>query len=561
MDTALHTAPAGPRIKNVWVFALLWLLTFILYLPAAKAGWVIDSAGWLYNIRNLKFWDYVNNKQSYICSLYQFTQLATYVFYKLFHTNSYAWHALMITMHAGNAYLLFILAGNLFRDSGIKNARNIALAGVVLYSVCPHISEVIVWEASYHYLQGFLFILLILYWVQCFHYTQHNKYAWLAGITFLCSTYSLEVFYITPWYVLALALYYRYGLGYDKAIFKRVLLRFFLPMLLLFVAHLVVLRLVYDHFAHIMENVWQPFSNYINRPPFYIFHILFFGRYFPQDARKAVYQAVGSNAGLIIFYNIFVVACIALFSRFFTLSGKAKAGVFLFVFIMISQVVVMPLAFPDFLLLFFDRYTYFISAFIYLLLALLASYIPGKYTGTVLLSVYAIINVFFTVKLNLLWKRSAYISTRLLNNLPDPGNKTVLLLNIPENLKGVPMIGAQPIGEYKLMHQLFVNNDLKDKKVYDVQSYNMLDAGDGAHVTVINDSVIKVTLNEWGTWWWYEGHGGYSYQNEDYKLDMRDPGHWFDVTLKHPANQYLLLYQQGDQWRVVDMQKKNDDQY
>ena len=122
------------------------------------------------------------------------------------------------------------------------------------------------------------------------------------------------------------------------------------------------------------------------------------------------------------------------------------------------------------------------------------------------------------------------------------------------------MIGAQPIGEYKMMRELFVNKDLHNK-VYDVQSYNMLDAGDGAHITVINDSVIKVTLNEWGTWWWYEGHGGYSYQNEDYKLDMRDPGHWFDVTLKHPASQYLLLYQQGDQWREVNMNKKNDDQY
>ncbi len=560
MDTALHTAPAAPRIKNVWVFALLWLLTFILYLPAAKAGWVIDSAGWLYNIRNLKFWDYINNKQSGIPSLYQFTQLITWCIYKVFNANALAWHTIMVSLHAINSFLFFLIFRRLFDDSGIRHSFRIAIAGVVLYTVCPHISEVIVWEASFHYLQGFLFILIILYCLQQFLHTRANKYAWVAGIVYLCSTYSLEIFYLTPWFTLVFILYYRYVLDHDKVVFKRSLYRFFVPQLIFFGMHVAMLLLVYNHFAHIAENVWQPFSSYISRPPFYIFHILFFGRYFPQEVRKAVYLAVGSNAGLIIFYNIFVLLCLSLFSRFFALSMKAKAGVFLLVCVMISQVILMPLAFPDFLLCFFDRYTYFTNAFIYMLVALLTSYISNKYISTSLLSLYALLNLYFTVKLNVLWKRATYIDNRLLHNLPDPGNRTVLLLNMPENLKGVPMIGAQPIGEYKLMHELFVNKDLHNK-VYDVQSYNMLDAGDGAHITVINDSVIKVTLNEWGTWWWYEGHGGYSYHNEDYKMDMRDPGHWFDVTLKHPASQYLLLYQQGDQWREVNMNKKNDDQY
>src|ERR1035437_3167090 len=96
--------------KNVWICSMLWLFTFILYLPAAKAGWVIDSAGWLYNIRNLKFWDYINNSQSGIPSLYQFTQFATYVFYKAFNANPYAWLTLQVTIHAANSFLLFIIS-------------------------------------------------------------------------------------------------------------------------------------------------------------------------------------------------------------------------------------------------------------------------------------------------------------------------------------------------------------------------------------------------------------------------------------------------------------------
>jgi hypothetical protein len=543
-------------VKNVWIFSLLWLITFTLYLPTAKAGWVIDSAGWLYNVRHLKFWDYINNAQSGIPSLYQFTQLATYVFYKVFNANPYAWHTLQVTMHAVNCFLFFIICRQLFSDSGVKNAQSIALWGVILYTVCPHISEVIVWEAAYHYLQGFLFILLILFWVQKFQKTQSPKYALGAGIIYLCSTYSLEIFYLTPWYVLALAIYYRFVLGYDKRIFQKTLKWFFLPQLVLFIMHLIVLRVVYAHFAHIADNVFHPFSVYVSRPPEYLFHILFLGRFFSP----VVYDMFSSNVWLIIFYNIIVLVWCALISRFHKMEMKGRAGILLFAWITISMVIVMPLAFPQILLLFYDRYTYFLDAFIYMLLALIFSYIPNKVIRIFLLASFALLNLYFTNIVNLDWKRSSYIDNRLLKEMPDPGNKIVLILNIPQNMNGIPMIGAQRDGAFKKSYNLFVNKDLNNK-IYEASAYNMLTKDDGAHISVVNDSMMRVTLNQWGTWWWFEDYGGRSYENEDYKLIMRDPGHWFDIVLKHPSDQYLLLFQQGDQWRVVNMKKRNEDQY
>ena len=47
----------------------------------------------------------------------------------------------------------------------------------------------------------------------------------------------------------------------------------------------------------------------------------------------------------------------------------------------------------------------------------------------------------------------------------------------------------------------------------------------------------------------------------DFDVNMIDEGHWYELKLKHPANQYLLLYQAGAQWKVVDLNKKNIDQY
>jgi len=547
-------------IRNSWVFAILWLLTFVIYLPAAKAGWVIDAAGWLHNIRSLSFWHYINNSQSGINSLYQFTQFTTYIFYRLFNANPYAWHTLQVTMHVVNAFLVYLLCSRLFRDSGIKNGKNIALWGVALYTVCPHISEVIVWEASFHYLQGFMLILAILLCVQQFQYRQQIKYAWVAGIVFFCSTYSLEIFYLTPWFVLTLALYYRMALGYDKRIFKKTLLWFFVPQLIMFALHIVVLLTVYGgHFAHIAENVVKPISVYLNRPPRYVFHIFFFGRFFSFETRHYVYKLVSSTKGLMLFYTLFILVCGYLISQIKRMGMKGKAGVLLFVWVIICMVILLPIEFPEMLLVFYDRYTYFLDAFIYMLLALLVSYIPHQKISLFFVTVYGIINLYFTVQLNLQWKRSTYVDNRLLNELPDPGNKTVILLNIPENMNGIPMIGAQPDGEYKMMLELFTNKHLPNK-IYDAQSFNMVTKEDGAHVNVMNDSVIQVTLNQWGTWWWYEGHGGRGYENDDYKLNMADIGHWYKITLKHPADNYLLLFEAGSAWKTVDMSKKNVEQ-
>jgi hypothetical protein len=98
-------------------------------------------------------------------------------------------------------------------------------------------------------------------------------------------------------------------------------------------------------------------------------------------------------------------------------------------------------------------------------------------------------------------------------------------------------------------------------EVYDVEAFYMSSPADGAHVTVIDDSTIRITLNQWGTWWLYYGMGATSYENKDFKVNMKDAGHWYELTLKHPANEYLLLYVAGDKWQAVDWDKKNIDQY
>jgi hypothetical protein len=550
--------------QNMLAFLLLWFLTFVLYFPTAKAGWTIDAVGWIYNLNHLSFSNFINTTQSSTQSLYQLYALDFFIFYKLWGLNVWMWSLSFITVHAINAWLIYTICKNLFADSQIKNGAVIALCGAVVFTLTPNISEVLIWKACFHYLQGFLFVLLIMLWTQKYQHQQQPRYVVGAVLVFFLSMFALEIFYLTPWFVLSLALYYRFALNYDKAIFRKTLLSIFLPLILLLGCYFLLLYAKYGFFRPHVNNVFsQRLTDYLSKPPKYLFHILALGRYFSYAAKERVSAFFGSAIVLIVFYSIVLLLILDGVTRFKKISASGRAVLLLSVWVIMTIAFLMPLPFPvTNLLVFYDRYTYFADGFIFVLLALLASQYLNKYVAFSLLVIFGCINIFFTEKVNRYWKHSAYITNRLLRELPPADNKIVLLLNLPENMNGVPMIGAQKESQYKMMCEV-LNGAAPKNTVYDVASYNMQDDKDGAHITISNDSMIHVTLNKWGSWFWYEGHGAKSYENADYKCTIMDypVNHWYVLTLKKPASQYLLLYESGDQWKEVNMKKRHEDQY
>jgi len=544
------------------VFCFLWLLLFVLYYPAAKAGFVTDFTGWLDQIRNHSFWDYINRTNFHAQSLYQFTQFNTYIFYKLFGVNPWLWHLLFITLHTINTCLLLGLVAGLLEDVQAEGSRAIVFGGALLFTVSPYISEVIVWEPSFHFLQGLLLILLILRCTQKYIRSGHRKYAWRAGILYLLSLFSLEVFYITPFLVLTLGVYYRFNPSFDKKILGRVMLYFFAPMLLLLAVRIVGYKLMAGDWVSRIGSVTVTVVNLesFGKPAKYLFHLLLLGRFFAADTRHAVYAFCDSAIGIALFYGAVIIVFSVLAYRYRVMSGRAKVAGLLFAWVLIALMLLVPLWFGDMLLVLFDRYTYFAGAFFYTLVSILVSFISVQYIRMGIIAIYALVNLRFAIQVSRYWGKSYRVDEGLLHNVPDPGDKTVILLNLPESMHGIPMIGSGKESEFRFMHNLLLRDKRINNAVYDGLSYNMAAPTDGAHATVMNDSMVRVTLNQWGTWWWYEGKGGYGYENSDYKLHLNDPGHFYELTLKRPAQQYQLLYQVGDHWNVVDWSKRGVDQ-
>ena len=549
------------RGEQLWLFLAFWLLTFVMYFPAARAGWVIDGVGFLYNLRHQSFWDFINRTNSADQSFYQLFTLHYYLFYKLRGFNVWLWSLLYITVQAINSLLLFQLCRNIFYDSGVKRYILIPVIGVLLFSVSPHISEIIICRAYFHYLLSFMFILLTLLWVQKYQHEQRIKYLIGSSILFILSTITLEIFYLIPFFVLTLALYYRYALNFDNKVFRKTLLYVFLPQFILLGLYFVALLLTFKHFKPHKIELNQSAVDYLSKLPKYIFHIVFLGRYFSQNAKKVVYAFCESWPAIILVYGLIITAFVLIMARIRKTTNDRKPVWLLFSWVVLTLGFLLPLGFPGpELLVFYDRYTYFADAFIYILLALIISrFVTNKYVAILLFCIYVDLNLYFTIEVNTSWIESNVINTNLLRNLPDPGNKTVLLLNIPENMNGAPMIGTAPEGAFKMMREVYTDTIINNK-IYDVASYNMTAEYNGAHVTVLNDSVLKVVLNHTGTWWWYDGHGAVSYETPDYKVDMKTVGMRYDITLKHPADSYLLLYSVGDKWKEVNMNLKNKQQ-
>lgn len=547
------------RISPLRIWSVFWVVTFLFYLPAARSGQVGDYyKDWLRIVKHEPFQIYLNRPGS--PTLYQFTQLFTNIFYKLFGSSPWAWHLLHISAHALCCLLLQVLLRRLFTNSGVKKATGLSVAASLLFCLSAYHTEVLVHEPCLHYSLGFAMMLGVILYSWKFLESGMVKYAGASSFLFLLSTFSHEIFYATPWMVLGLVIYYQRIQTTKESSFWSASLRLFLPLLLIFLMHLALLRIFTGHaVAHYTDpSAANQLWNFLTGLPKYLFHILLMGRFWPLDVKRAVYSALETNGILIGFYLLALIFALTVLIRSRRSKKWAAAGLLLFYTVLVTGIVTTR-GFHSDQWVVFDRYAYFSVAFIYSVVVLLVAgmrpVVTAGVTGILLFA-----NGYFLVKSNLLWYQSEKIVHSLLEGYPAERYKTTLLLNVPESLRGVLMIGAQEEGAFRMM----LEGRYPDRgigQVREVVSYAMYDVTDGAHVQVFNDSTIRVTLNQWGTWWCYHYLGASSYETSDYRVDMVDQGHWYELTLKKPIDEFRLLYSRGGEWKEVNADLRDTEQY
>jgi hypothetical protein len=549
------------KANRLYQFLLLWFLVGIVYLPSWKAGFVSDFLGMFGDIDRVSFADFINRSEATVKSFYQVTQLQMYVFIKVFGTHFIPWFLITTALHALNGVVVFTFFKRLFKDFQLRHSELIAFCGVLLFLLNPNITEVTVWKGGYHYLTGILIQFLILIWCQRYCLGGKKQLAVAAFVLFLLSLFTLEIFYVTPALTFMLILGYRWKNLIDKNAFQRALRYFFLPQVLLFICHLLLFRLLYGTWvAHYGTTTTFELNLHEILPRIgkYLAYIIIMAGHIPFKIRGGIYDFLAQMSVAWFLALLLPLVLIILLVRFKRLSSAAQLATFLLAAVIFCLILVIPIYFDDLFSLYNSRRCYQPGLFIYMLISLfIFSIFSNKKVAVSIFSAYLLLCLALTARMVLYWRTAAKVQYGILRTFNFQNADPVILLNVPTYYKDIRIMPVNADNEFNTQLKIFGYAPIKGQ-LYEASSYNMQHLWDGAHVTVLDSMTLKITLNQWGTWWIYNYVGAGDYETDLYKVKMTDPGHEYILTLKSRPENMAILFSQDIYWRKVDMNKRGE---
>ena len=491
--------------------------------------------------------------------MYQVTQVLLYSLISLFGHYPIPWLLLFTFLHALNAWMIGKLMTRILNVFAVSLAEHISLLAAFLFLINPVQTDTLIWKAALHYLIGLLMMLQIFSWTISFLQTSERKFVLYILLLYFISTFTLEIFYLTPAFVFCFGLFFFISKKIEVSLFKKFIRNIFLPMVLIWFTHLLLYHWVYGKWiSHYAVNISDSFSiqNIVSRLAKYSIHILGMEYFWSNDWRNKFYHFTEKNS----FTTLASTAIGLLFNIVFARWNKWKHSLRLFTFFaisfMLSCTLIIPLWFNDFQLMRNDRYYYLPSVFLLLLLGTVFYSIPQVKVRNTLIMLYVALCVWGTEKIVWMTKDATSIFYNLINTYRWQDKPLVLLLNLPNNLEGINMIPAR--GEYFKEHLKVLGNGTPTSNIIDVTSYNRVSLYDGVHITVLNDTTIKVTLNQWGTWWWWDSKGALDYENEYYTVQFLPTGLDYMLHLKAKAQSATLIFQTGCEWKEVNKTMKEE---
>lgn len=549
-----------PLLRPLPLLLLLWTAVALVYAPSYRSGLVAEFLGLFHSIDQLSFFDFINRSQAEVKSFYQLTQLQLWIWIRLFGSSFVPWFLLFTFLHAVVGTLSFFFFRNLFADFGVKKGEQIALTGMLFFLLSPNITEVTIWRGGYHYLTGMILQLSILSFIRSYLLTLKIRYVWLAGLFFFLSIFTLEIFYITPILSLALIGGYRFNKKAIPEADRKAVVLVLLPQLMLFGFHLLMFRLIYGswiaHYGVTADFKLDP-GEMIVRMVKYLCDITLFTAQYPTDLRLKIYGSMASPALCGTIIVVLLLILVFLLSRFRALSARWQVAAFLLTGLLSALILISPIYYDDIFTLYNSRRSYQISVFFCMLLSTILFGISRGKVLRGIIAIYFFVCVGFLLRKIFHWRTAAQMQYTLLEGLnPDEDGPTVLL-NMPAYFQDVRVLPADKDQAFLRQRTFFTGKTLPST-LYTVSSYNMLHDWDGAHVTVVDSKTLKVTLNQWGTWWMWNYAGAGSYENDLFVFDLTEPGHEYHIRFKENPQQLNIFFQQGYQWKKVDLAQSGE---
>lgn len=535
------------RFKPVLFFLAYLFITLLIYWPTRQAGFVMDFIGWQARFEQGIFTDVLNSFG--YPGLHQVFHSIFYSLYCIVGLNGGVWMLLFGILHAVNAVLLQQFALKVLRAFDIRHASQISIATTLIFLLSPYHVEVLVWKVCMHYLLSFLFLFSGMHFLWDYLESGKQKALVFLLLTYCAALFTLEFALVFPLIFISVFILWKTQAktGVDV---KMQLLPLAVPFMLLggyLVLNRIALGSYVGHYGADVHLQLNPFD--INATIWqYFLKILCFFRFTSFDIKTTVFGSMLHP--LVQFGLLFISVSLAVIMPMIWKRISAKWRIISFAGFGFA-VTILPISNLFFYYLQYgenDRYGYLATAFFAIGFATVCFMLP-KLLRYVIIAGFLFTSTWFSLFMRDLWVQSQEIYSALIKDFDSYESENVYVLGVPDNYRGIFMfrIINGPTG-FKETLQYHRGRPFEGE-MFDVLQFNMATPHDGLRVEQLSERQFRVGFNQWGNWWWRNGIGAGSYENEHYILTME--GLTYLVEFKKDIADSALLYMDGLEWKRV----------
>lgn len=537
------------------ILPALWLVALVTFYPSMDSGFVFDFLGWQRQYDQGSFIDILHSFG--YKGNHQVLHFFFYSIYSLFHIKGLPWYLLFTSLHAFNAWLLYLWLTDVSRRWQVQIPSLLIFLISVVFIIHPYNVEPVVWKVCIHYLLSLTAVLAILLWTGAYLETGRKNLLWGILTVYGLTLFLLELSYVTPAVITLYVLISTVSAtGRQKATNSVFLLTG--GMWGLLIMGLIINRLTlgawvghYGSAAHLHLDVIGMMSTEIK----YLVSHLSDARYFSFKTKSLLFDTLLSNPELVFFILTAILGIIIVYViRFHKVGSHIHLAFFGVAASMLYTLTISNLFFYHLMIGTNDRFSYLPLAFLLTAIAALLSRLP-RWLWVFLVTGILLIQVYLQEKTIRYWKESSEIVHHLRDTFHWHDRSPVFVINSPDNYNGIVMtrIIEAPSGIDELID--FQTSKPYDGEMFDVFQYNMTTPDDGVKVEQTGPMQLKVTFKQWGNWWHRNGIGATSYENAYYKAETLD--YPYLITFKQlPANS-VILYQDGKEWKEFQMKSED----
>lgn len=518
--------------------------SLVLYSTTSNYGIVTDYLGWLNKYR-AGGWAGIVNSFNYP-GLHHFFHLVNFTIYKVIGPHLWGLYILFAMAHGIASYAFYKFLREIGNSFQYPKHRTIAFITSILFATSPYSAEVVTWKACFHYIM----IVVLLSWTGV-HYIRYLKkegaiYKYL--VLFALSLFTLEVSLVYPGILFLLGM--MFFIVIDKSSLNRWLTSTLINALMLasyFILNKLILGAWVGHYGAEKHLNFSP-SLIMSTANKYVLKYAGYVHFAPNKIKNTIYGLIDQPIVMLLITSIIVAIIGFLFYHIIKKNLWAVPGLLGIAGFLIGILPVVNLFFVTLHPYENDRYGYFASGFIYLIMVTLLLKIRSKIKYVLLLAL-IILNLALTFKLNQQINDAGTVINSLCHEYKDTDAETVIT-SLPENHNGIYMFrDLSNEGSETFIESVdWLENKKIKGLVYVLSQYNMKDMSDHLNATIIGVDQVKVFNKKNGSWLWRMGAGLQSYDKKYANLQKGNLS--YEAKIKVPKA-YRILHPSGSDWKII----------